>query len=83
MTTAAAQARGEIGIEHVTVIRDFMAQLPPDVDPGTRAAAESQLAQLAGGLTPKDCERSLTSSWATSTRTARSMTNASTRASAA
>ncbi|MCB1292880.1 MAG: DUF222 domain-containing protein, partial [Mycobacterium sp.] len=39
VTTAAAQARGEIGIEHVTVIRDFMAQLPPDVDPGTRAAA--------------------------------------------
>lgn len=53
VTTAAAQARGEIGIEHVTVIRDFMAQLPPDVDPGTRAAAESQLALLAGGLTPE------------------------------
>lgn len=52
-TTAAAQARGEIGTEHVTVIRDFMAQLPTAVDLGTRAEAESQLAQLAGGLTPE------------------------------
>jgi hypothetical protein len=51
--TAAAQARGEIGTEHVTVIRDFMSELPTDVDPGTRAEAESQLAQLAGGLTPE------------------------------
>ena len=51
--TAAAQARGEIGTEHVTVIRDFMAQLPATVDLGTRAEAESQLAQLAGGLTPE------------------------------
>ena len=52
-TTAAAQARGEIGTEHVTVIRDFMSQLPADVDLGTRTDAESQLAQLAGGLTPE------------------------------
>lgn len=52
-TTAAAQARGEIGTEHVTVIRDFMAQLPTAVDLGTRAEAESQLARLAGGLTPE------------------------------
>ncbi len=50
--TAAAQARGEIGTEHVAVIRDFMAQLPTGVDVGTRAAAESQLSGLAGGLTP-------------------------------
>ncbi|MCW1958584.1 MAG: 13E12 repeat family protein, partial [Mycobacterium sp.] len=34
--TAAAQARGEIGTEHVTVIRDFMDHLPADVDPDTR-----------------------------------------------
>ncbi|MCW1957512.1 MAG: 13E12 repeat family protein, partial [Mycobacterium sp.] len=52
-STASAQARGEIGTEHVTVIRDFMAQLPSDVGPDTRAEAESQLAQLAGGLTPE------------------------------
>ena len=50
--TAAAQARGEIGTEHVAVIRGFMEHLPPNVDPGTRAAAESQLSGLAGGLTP-------------------------------
>jgi hypothetical protein len=51
--TAAAQARGEIGTEHVGVIRTFMDHLPADVDPGTRAAAESQLGGLAGGLTPE------------------------------
>ena len=50
--TAAAQARGEIGAEHVAIIRDFMAQLPTHVDVGTRAAAEAQLSGLAGGLTP-------------------------------
>ena len=51
--TAAAQARGEIGAEHVTVIRSFMDQLPADVDLGTRSTAESQLSGLAGGLTPE------------------------------
>ena len=51
--TAAAQGRGEIGAEHVALIRDFMAALPAEVDPGTAAAAESQLAGLAGGLTPE------------------------------
>ena len=50
--TAAAQAHGDIGIEHVTVIREFMEHLPADVDSATRAAAESQLSGLAGGLTP-------------------------------
>jgi hypothetical protein len=55
--TAAAQARGEIGTEHVTVIRDFMAHLPTDVDPDTQTTAESQLAQLAGGLTPEGLRR--------------------------
>ena len=50
--TAAAQARGEIGAEHVSVIRDFMAQLPSHVDLDTRVAAEAQLSGLAGGLTP-------------------------------
>ena len=52
-STAAAQARGEIGSDHISVIRDFMDQLPADVDVGTRAEAEAQLAQLAGGLTPE------------------------------
>ncbi len=51
--TAAAQADGRIGADHVAVIRDFMAHLPADVDPGTAEAAETQLAALAGGLTPE------------------------------
>ena len=51
--TATAQARGEIGTEHVTIIRDFIDHLPADIDPGTRAAAEAQLGGLAGGLTPE------------------------------
>lgn len=51
--TAEAQARGEIGTEHVTVIREFMEHLPTEVDPDTRSAAESQLSGLAGGLTPE------------------------------
>lgn len=50
--TAAAQARGEIGTEHVTVIRDFMDHLPTDIDPDTRVTAEAQLSGLAGTLTP-------------------------------
>ena len=53
VATAAAQARGEIGTDHVAVIRDFMSQLPTEIDLGTRDAAESQLAQVAGGLTPE------------------------------
>ena len=52
-TTATAQARGEIGTDHVTIIRDFIDHLPADIDPGTRAAAEAQLGGLAGGLTPE------------------------------
>ena len=55
--TAAAQAHGEIGSEHVAVIRDFMAALPAEVDPGTAAAAESQLGELAGGLTPESLRK--------------------------
>ena len=51
--TAAAQARGEIGAEHVGVIRDFLHHLPAEVDAGTRQAAETELAGLAGGLTPE------------------------------
>ncbi len=50
--TAAAQARGEIGTEHVAVIRDFFDHLPGDVDVATREAAEAQLSGLAGILTP-------------------------------
>lgn len=52
-TTAAAQARGEIGGDHITVIREFLDHLPADIDPATAAAAEAQLGSLAGGLTPE------------------------------
>lgn len=51
--TAAAQGRGEIGAEHISVVRDFLDHLPADVDPGTRAQAEAQLSGLGGGLTPE------------------------------
>ena len=45
--TAAAQARGQIGAEHVRMIRRFFAQLPDSVDHDTREAAETTLAQVA------------------------------------
>ena len=52
--TAAAQARGDIGPEHVKIIRRFFDRLPDVVDFDTRQAAEAQLAQLAGGLKPEE-----------------------------
>lgn len=52
-TTAAAQARGDIGADHVAVIRSFMDHLPTSVDIATRDHAEAQLGGLAGGLTPE------------------------------
>jgi hypothetical protein len=52
-TTAVAQARGEIGTDHVAVIRSFMDHLPASVDVATREHAEAQLGGLAGGLTPE------------------------------
>ena len=45
--TTAAQARGQIGAEHVRMIRRFFAQLPDAVDHDTRQAAEATLAQVA------------------------------------
>jgi hypothetical protein len=52
--TAAAQERGLIGVEHVTIIRKFFTKLPGFVDHDTREAAEAQLAELACGLRPED-----------------------------
>ena len=52
--TAAAQARGVLGAEHVAVIATFHKQLPSWVDVGTRQAADAQLAGLAAGLGPED-----------------------------
>jgi hypothetical protein len=53
-TTAAAQWRGDIGAEHVKIIRRFFKKLPGFVDYATREAAEAQLAELACGLGPED-----------------------------
>ena len=52
--TAAAQSRGQIGAEHVKIIRKFFKKLPDFVDHDTREAAEAQLAELACGLRPED-----------------------------
>ena len=52
--TAAAQRRGEIGAEHVKIIRRFFDRLPGFVDHHTREAAEADLAQVACGLKPEE-----------------------------
>ncbi|MFY9922410.1 MAG: DUF222 domain-containing protein, partial [Mycobacterium sp.] len=52
--TAAAQRRGEIGAEHVKIIRKFFDQLPGFIDHATREAAEADLARLACGLRPEE-----------------------------
>ena len=51
--TAAAQAAGLIGAEHVAVIEKFHKALPGWVDVHTRGVAEKQLAALAAGLGPE------------------------------
>ncbi len=52
--TALAQRDGSIDPAHVEVIRRFFQQLPSAVDPGTREAAEAQLAELATQVRPDD-----------------------------
>ena len=52
--TAAAQARGVINTEHVTVIAKAVAKLPGFVDAGTREQFETDLVRLAAGASPKD-----------------------------
>jgi hypothetical protein len=49
---AAAQARGQIGAEHVKIIENFFADLPGYVDGQTRDLAEADLARIATGLGP-------------------------------
>jgi hypothetical protein len=56
--TAAAQLRGDIGGEHVAIIRTFFQDLPDVVDFATREAAEAQLAELACGLRPEELRAS-------------------------
>ena len=50
---AAAQARGEIGAEHLKTITTFFDQLPIHIDASTRDQAEADLARIAAGLGPK------------------------------
>ena len=52
--TAAAQARGVINTEHVTVIAKAVAKLPGFVDAATREQFETDLVRLATGASPKD-----------------------------
>ena len=52
--TAAAQADGKVGAEHVKVIRKFFTELPDSVDCATREAAEAQLAGMATGFGPAE-----------------------------
>jgi hypothetical protein len=49
---AAAQARGEIGAEHVRIIEKFFDELPSRIDSQTRELAEADLARIAVGLGP-------------------------------
>ncbi len=50
---AAALGRGDIGDEHVRIIRTFFDRLPVVVDAPTRQAAEAQLAAMAAGFGPE------------------------------
>ena len=50
--TAAAQARGQIGSEHVRIIEKFFADLAGHIDGQTRDLAEADLARTATGLGP-------------------------------
>src|SRR5215212_4066498 len=50
---AAAQARGDIGAEHVQRIEKFFTELPAGIDYATREAAEADLARTAAGLGPE------------------------------
>jgi Domain of unknown function (DUF222) len=49
---AAAQQRGQIGVEHVQVLSRFFKQLPGYVDAQTQELAEADLARAAVGLGP-------------------------------
>jgi hypothetical protein len=52
--TAAAQQRGDLGAEHVKIIRDFFAHLPAWVDYQTRELAEKDLVRSGAGLKPEE-----------------------------
>ena len=52
--TAAAQERGDLGAEHVKIIRDFFKHLPSWVDYQTRELAETDLARHGARLKPEE-----------------------------
>jgi hypothetical protein len=54
---AAAQARGQIGPEHLKTITAFFDDLPSRVDGQTRELAEADLARIATGLGPTQFRR--------------------------
>ena len=55
--TAAGQARGDIGAEHVRIIRKFFADLPTHIDYQSRELAEADLARTAAGFTPEELRK--------------------------
>jgi hypothetical protein len=56
-TAAAAQVAGQIGADHIDIIRTFFAKLPSAVDYQTREAAEKQLSELAATLGPTELRK--------------------------
>jgi hypothetical protein len=53
--TAAAQAAGAIGVEHVAILRGFFTKLPGWVDPAaTREQSEATLVEVAAGFGPDE-----------------------------
>ena len=56
--TAAAQERGDLGAEHIKIIRDFFKHLPSWVDYQTRELAEADLVATVRASSPKSCVRS-------------------------
>jgi hypothetical protein len=55
--TAIAQGHGLINGEHVTVVRETMAHIPPTVDVLTRGQIEADLARTAIGVGPKELKK--------------------------
>jgi hypothetical protein len=71
-TTAAAQAGGAIGPEHVRIIRKFFDELPGWVDHQTREQIEATLGGIAAGFGPDELRQA---GWrCSSTKTARNPT---------
>lgn len=52
--TAAAQARGDIGAEHIKIIREFFTHPPDAVPRAERDKAEASLARVGSTLTPEE-----------------------------